>query len=115
MKFHCSECRLASGVSPDVAISSSSTEQIVCFGNASSCRSDTDMFCQNFILNYRKDGNKDAGDDNGSSDAEDFEVHIDLTDDLLHMVSFCFSPLPLTFGIYFCCLRYKRSYSYLYF
>lgn len=69
-------------------------ERTVSFGIASSSRTDTDMFCQNYILNYsRKDGKKDDGDSNGSSDTEDFEVHIDLTDDLLHMVCifyFCF-------------------------
>lgn len=87
LKFNCSECRSVSGVSSDAVNSGSSVERTVSFGIASSSRSDTDMFCQNFILNYsRKDGKKDDGDDNGSSDAEDFEVHIDLTDDLLHMV-----------------------------
>uniref|UniRef100_A0A1J3K3K4 F-box/LRR-repeat protein 15 n=1 Tax=Noccaea caerulescens TaxID=107243 RepID=A0A1J3K3K4_NOCCA len=81
------ECRSTSGVSSDAGNSGSSVERTVSFGVASSSRTDTDMFCQNFILNYsRKDGKKDDGDDNGSSDAEDFEVHIDLTDDLLHMV-----------------------------
>ncbi|KAG7545257.1 F-box domain [Arabidopsis suecica] len=81
------ECRSVFGVSSDAGNSVSSVERNVSFGIASSSRSDTDMFCQNFILNYsRKDGKKDDGDDNGSSDAEDFEVHIDLTDDLLHMV-----------------------------
>ncbi|KAL1215890.1 F-box/LRR-repeat protein 15 [Cardamine amara subsp. amara] len=79
------ECRSVSGVSSDAGNCGSSMS--VSFGIASSSRSDTDMFCQNYILNYsRKDGKKDDGDDNGSSDAEDFEVHIDLTDDLLHMV-----------------------------
>lgn len=75
-------------VSSDAGNSGSSVERSVSFGVASSSRTDTDMFCQNFILNYtgRKDGKRDDGDDNGSSDAEDFEVHIDLTDDLLHMV-----------------------------
>lgn len=87
LKFNCSECRSVSGVSSDAGNSVSSVERNASFGIASSSRSDTDMFCQNFILNYsRKDGKKDDGDDNGSSDAEDFEVHIDLTDDLLHMV-----------------------------
>jgi hypothetical protein len=81
------ECRSVSGVSSDAGNSVSSVERTVSFGIASSSRTDTDMFCQNFILNYnRKDGKKDDGDDNGSSDTEDFEVHIDLTDDLLHMV-----------------------------
>lgn len=77
-----------SSVSSDAGNSGSSVERSVSFGVASSSRTDTDMFCQNFILNYagRKDGKRDDGDDNGSSDAEDFEVHIDLTDDLLHMV-----------------------------
>ncbi|KAF3593826.1 hypothetical protein DY000_02027794 [Brassica cretica] len=78
------ESRSASGVSSDAG---SSVERTVSFGVASSFRTDVDMFCQNFILNYsRKDGKKDEGDDNGSSESEDFEVHIDLTDDLLHMV-----------------------------
>lgn len=79
---------LFSSVSSDAGNSGSSVEGSVSFGVASSSRTDTDMFCQNFILNYagRKDGKRDDGDDNGSSDAEDFEVHIDLTDDLLHMV-----------------------------
>ncbi|ESQ53832.1 hypothetical protein EUTSA_v10024312mg [Eutrema salsugineum] len=81
------ECRSVSGLSSDAGVSCSSVERTVSFGNASSSRTDTEMFCQNFILNYsRKDGKKDDGDDNGSSDADDFEVHIDLTDDLLHMV-----------------------------
>ncbi|KAJ4869737.1 F-box/LRR-repeat protein 15 [Raphanus sativus] len=82
------ESRSASGISSDAGNSGSSVERTVSFGVASSSRTDTDMFCQNFILNYtgQKDGKKDDGDDNGSSDAEDFEVHIDLTDDLLHMV-----------------------------
>ena len=90
LKFSCSEGRSASGVSSDAG---SSVERTVSFGVASSSRTDVDMFCQNFILNYgRKDGKKDEGDDNGSSESEDFEVHIDLTDDLLHMVhiEFCF-------------------------
>ncbi|CAH8326533.1 unnamed protein product [Eruca vesicaria subsp. sativa] len=39
----------------------------------SSSRTDTDLFCHNFILNY---GRKD----------DDFEVHVDFTDDLLHVV-----------------------------
>lgn len=84
LKFSCSEARSASGVSSDAG---SSVERTVSFGVASSSRTDVDMFCQNFILNYsRKDGKKDEGDDNGSSESEDFELHIDLTDDLLHMV-----------------------------
>ncbi|CAH8320941.1 unnamed protein product [Eruca vesicaria subsp. sativa] len=76
------ECRsAASGVSLEAGSS----------GVASSSRAtDTDMFCQNFILNYngRKDGKRDdgGGSNGSSSDSEDFEVHIDLTDDLLHMV-----------------------------
>ena len=91
LKFSCSEGRSASGVSSDAG---SSVERSVSFGVASSSRTDTDMFCQNFILNYtgRKDGKRDDGDDNGSSDAEDFEVHIDLTDDLLHMVHIFIFP-----------------------
>lgn len=77
LKFSCS----------DAGNSDSSVERTVSFGVASSSRTDVDMFCQNFILNYsRKDGKKDEGDDNGSSESEDFELHIDLTDDLLHMV-----------------------------
>ncbi|CAH2077070.1 unnamed protein product [Thlaspi arvense] len=86
------ECRsAASGISSEAGNSCSSVERTLSFGVASSSRTDTDMFCQNFILNYsRKDGKKEDGDDNGSSDAEDFEVHIDLTDDLLHMVVFSF-------------------------
>ncbi|KAJ0247346.1 F-box domain-containing protein [Hirschfeldia incana] len=56
--------------------SGSSMERTDGFGIASSSRNDSDMFCQNFILNYgRKDDN-----------CQDFEVHIDLTDDLLHKV-----------------------------
>ncbi|KAF8097056.1 hypothetical protein N665_0296s0037 [Sinapis alba] len=92
------ECRSASGISSsDAGNSVSSIERTVSFGVASSSRTDTDMFCQNFILNYtgRKDGKKDDGDDNGSSDAEDFEVHIDLTDDLLHMVFSFLSHIDL--------------------
>ncbi|CAN8229593.1 unnamed protein product [Cochlearia groenlandica] len=81
------ERRSVSGVSSDAGNSVSSVERTVSFGLASSSRTDTDMFCQNFILNYsRKDVEKEDGDDNRSSDTEDFEVHIDLTDDLLHMV-----------------------------
>ncbi|KAL0872687.1 hypothetical protein Bca101_022392 [Brassica carinata] len=91
------ECRSASGISSDAANSVSSIERSVSFGVASSSRTDTDMFCQNFILNYtgRKDGKKDDGDDNGSSESEDFEVHIDLTDDLLHMVFSFLSHIDL--------------------
>jgi len=119
MKFNCSECRSVSGVSSDAGNSVSSVERTVSFGIASSSRTDTDMFCQNFILNYnRKDGKKDDGDDNGSSDTEDFEVHIDLTDDLLHMVFFfsflhfkintCKYPFFCFFKI-FLSFRYSRS------
>ncbi|XP_056847593.1 F-box/LRR-repeat protein 15-like isoform X2 [Raphanus sativus] len=72
-KVYCglAECRSASVISSDASVSS--MEKTVSFGIASSSRTDTDMFCQNFILNY---GRKD----------DDLEVHIDLTDDLLHMV-----------------------------
>ncbi|CAH8326502.1 unnamed protein product [Eruca vesicaria subsp. sativa] len=53
---------------------SASMEKTVA-SSSSSSRTDTDMFCQNFILNYgRKNGRKDL------------EFHIDLTDDLLHLV-----------------------------
>ncbi|CAN6819324.1 unnamed protein product [Brassica oleracea] len=62
------ECGPASGISSDA--SGSSMERTV----ASSSRTDTAMFCQNFILNH---GRKD----------DDSQVHIDLTDDdLLHVV-----------------------------
>uniref|UniRef100_A0A0D3BLP8 F-box domain-containing protein n=1 Tax=Brassica oleracea var. oleracea TaxID=109376 RepID=A0A0D3BLP8_BRAOL len=62
------ECRPASGISSDA--SGSSMEKTV----ASSSRTDTAMFCHNFILNH---GRKD----------DDSQVHIDLTDDdLLHVV-----------------------------
>ncbi|CAN7132772.1 unnamed protein product [Brassica rapa subsp. narinosa] len=61
------ECRSASGISSDA--SGSSMERTV----ASSSRTDTAMFCQNFILNH---GRKD----------DDSQVYIDLTADLLHVV-----------------------------
>ncbi|XP_018447335.2 F-box/LRR-repeat protein 15 isoform X2 [Raphanus sativus] len=76
-KVYCglAEGRSASVISSDA--SGSSMERTDGFGIASSSRTDTDMFCQGFILNYgRKDGRED----------DDLEVHIDLTDDLLHMV-----------------------------
>ena len=68
VSFRFSECRSASGISSDA--SGSSMEKTV----ASSSRTDTAMFCHNFILNH---GRKD----------DDSQVHIDLTDDdLLHVV-----------------------------
>ena len=67
VSFRFSECRSASGISSDA--SGSSMERTV----ASSSRTDTTMFCQNFILNH---GRKD----------DDSQVHIDLTADLLHVV-----------------------------
>lgn len=55
-----------------------------------------EIFCNYFLWNSGGDenpfdasGGNDDGDDNGTSKAEDLEIRMDLTDDLLHMVP-CF-------------------------
>lgn len=95
--------------------SSSSIDRDCNMGHVSSVSANSEMLCHNFVWNKGGDdnsidsnGGKDGEDESGTSQVEDLEVRMDLTDDLLHMVHYfpyndLFSPLFLYLNPYFGC------------
>ncbi|KAL5783523.1 hypothetical protein ACOSP7_008552 [Xanthoceras sorbifolium] len=73
--------------------SSSSADRDYNISHGSSVPTNNEMIYHNFVWNkvgdensFDSNGDKDDGDENGTSKLEDLEVRMDLTDDLLHMV-----------------------------
>ncbi|GLT75982.1 hypothetical protein SLA2020_476690 [Shorea laevis] len=87
------ECNFATPSSSDIGNSSSSVDKGYNINHSSPTPSNNGIIYHNFILNKGGDenrfdasGSKDDDDESGASRADDLEVQMDLTDDLLHMV-----------------------------
>ena len=93
-KIWCSEYHFASAVFSNAGNSSSSAERDYHISQGSSFPSKNQIFYHTLTMSDGggknssecSDGTDDVGDEIGSPRLEDFEVRMDLTDDLLHMV-----------------------------
>lgn len=93
-KFWCSEYHIPTAVFSNAGNSSSSADRDYHINQGSSFPSKNQIFYQTSTMSdgggknasESSDGTDDVGDESGSPRLEDFEVRMDLTDDLLHMV-----------------------------
>lgn len=92
--FYCSDYPLATAAFSNAGNSSSATERDYLISQGSSIASKNQIFYHTVTMtdsgdknpSDSGDGKDEEGDETGSLKTEDFEVRMDLTDDLLHMV-----------------------------
>lgn len=98
-------------MSADAGNSSSSADRDFSLGQSSSAPSGNEIFYHNFMWSNSNDenpsdssGGRDDEHEGGTSKSEDLEVRMDLTDDLLHMVTclniFCFYISTVAYFFY---------------